>query len=262
MRGRAFSAALLLAVTLASAACREQGAIKVRKIAFNGVTAVEQARLRGALATRQSSRLPWGRKFFFDRGRFETDLKRIEAFYADRGYPDARVSAYDVKLNDRQDTVDITVTVSEGEPVIVKAIEYRGFDVVPPDHFDAMNGRAPLKVGEPRDRALVGLVARPLQCDRRTVDRRDAEPLLSEEHGVRPGPAAQLQRAARRDPPLLEHPLQLPRRQSGVPRRFAGEVAFVPVAIGVDGHGLWYRVCGNCLPPPARTAICGSGRLM
>ena len=45
------------------------------------------ARLRAALATRQSDKLPWGKKAFFDRSRFDADLKRIQAFYADRGYP-------------------------------------------------------------------------------------------------------------------------------------------------------------------------------
>jgi outer membrane protein assembly complex protein YaeT len=152
---RAIPAALLLALALVSAACRDEGIVRVRKLDFEGVTAVEEARLRGALATRQSSRLPWGRKYFFDRGRFDADLKRIEAFYADRGYPEARVSTYDVKLNDKQNAVDITVTVTEGAPLLITAIEYRGFDVVPPDHFDEMKARAPIKVGEPRDRALV-----------------------------------------------------------------------------------------------------------
>lgn len=152
---RAVVASLLFAAGFGFAACKDQGSIKVRKLAFSGVHAVEEARLRGALATRQSSRLPWGRKYFFDRGRFDTDLKRIEAFYADRGYPDARVTAFDVKLNDKQDAVDIAVTVTESEPVIVQAIEYRGFDVIPQNHLDEMKNRAPLKVGEPRDRALV-----------------------------------------------------------------------------------------------------------
>jgi outer membrane protein insertion porin family/translocation and assembly module TamA len=152
---RALPAALLLIASLTGAACKEQGSIKVRKLAFNGVSAVEESRIRGALATRQSSRLPWGRSYYFDRGRFDADMKRIEAFYADRGYPDARVTGFDVKLNDKQNAVDITVTIAEGAPVVVAAIEYRGFEVVPPGHVDELKNRVPLKVGEPRDRALV-----------------------------------------------------------------------------------------------------------
>ena len=89
----------------------------VRQLTFVGVTAVDEGRLRGALATRQSSRLPWGRQNVFDNARFDEDLKRISAFYADRGYPDARVTAFDVKLNDQQDGVDVTLTIDEGTPI-------------------------------------------------------------------------------------------------------------------------------------------------
>src|SRR6185436_6256676 len=121
----------------------------------NGVKAVDASRLKAALATRESSRIPWGRKAFFDRARFDADLKRIQAFYADRGYPDARVTGFDVKLNDKQDEVDLTVTIAEGDPVVVKAIDFSGFEAIPPAHLDDMKKRAPLKVGQPRDRQLV-----------------------------------------------------------------------------------------------------------
>jgi hypothetical protein len=64
-----------------------------------------------ALATRENAKipvvgweLPWGRKNYFDRNRFDTDLKRIAAFYADRGYPDARVTGVEPKLNAKQDS--------------------------------------------------------------------------------------------------------------------------------------------------------------
>ena len=41
-----------------------------------------------------------GKEELFISGRFDADLKRIE-FYADRGFPDARITDFDVKLNDR-----------------------------------------------------------------------------------------------------------------------------------------------------------------
>ena len=154
MRAR-LSALTLLVLTIAVAGCQEDGTIVVHSLSLNGVKAVNEAQLKDALATRVSSRIPWGRKYFFDRSRFDADLKRIQAFYADRGFPDARVSAFDVKLTDKQDRVDLTVTIDEGEPVRVAAIEFSGFDVIPPAHFDDLKNRAPLKVGQPRDRQLV-----------------------------------------------------------------------------------------------------------
>ena len=146
---------LVIALCLTAAACREGGSVQVKKLEFSGVQAVEESRLRGALATRQSSRLPWGRKYYFDRGRFDADLKRIEAFYADRGYPDARVTGFDVQLNDAQDEVAITVSVAEGDPVRVTAVDFTGFEDVPADRLNSLKTRLPIKAGQPRDRALI-----------------------------------------------------------------------------------------------------------
>jgi outer membrane protein assembly complex protein YaeT len=148
-------AAFVLVVLTCSAACKEGGTIKVRSLSFNGVKTIDVSRLKDALATRQSSRIPWGKKYFFDRSRFDADLKRIQAFYADRGFPDARITGFDVKLNDKQDEVDLTVTIAEGEPVLVKTIDFSGFDVIPPAHLDDLKKRVPLKVGQPRDRQIV-----------------------------------------------------------------------------------------------------------
>ena len=104
---------VLAGLIVAAAGCEEDGTVRVHSLDFQGVQAVDAARLRDALATRQSDRLPWGKKALFDRTRFDADLKRIQAFYADRGYPDARVTGFDVKLSDKQDSVDITVTISK-----------------------------------------------------------------------------------------------------------------------------------------------------
>ena len=72
------------------------------------------------------------------------DLKRVEAFYADRGYPDARVTGFDVKLNDKQDAVDLTVTVAEGEPVKVASLDFSGFDdVIPAAHLQDLRLSSP-----------------------------------------------------------------------------------------------------------------------
>jgi outer membrane protein assembly complex protein YaeT len=150
-----FARALVAAALIVTAGCREDGTVKVDSISFEGVSAVETSRLEEALATKASSFLPWGRKRFFDRARFDADLQRIQAFYADRGYPDARVTSFDVKLNDKQDAVDVTLTISEGEPVTIAAVNFVGFDAIPADHLETMKAQVPLKVGAPRDRQLV-----------------------------------------------------------------------------------------------------------
>src|SRR5207248_8784908 len=130
------------------------GTIRVHKLEFKGTKAVDTSKLKAALATHESSILPWGKKAFFDRARIDSDLKRIQAFYADRGYPDARVTGFDVKLNDKQDSVDLTLTIAEGQPVKVAAINLIGFEEVPPQHLKAVEAQLPLKVGQPRDRQM------------------------------------------------------------------------------------------------------------
>jgi len=92
---RNFCRSALLFLAVATSACKEEGTIKVHSLTFNGVKAVDESRLKDALATKQSSKLPWGKKTYFDRSRFDVDLKRIQAFYSDRGYPDARVTDFD-----------------------------------------------------------------------------------------------------------------------------------------------------------------------
>jgi outer membrane protein insertion porin family/translocation and assembly module TamA len=162
MRRRLINSGLVLALSLSSLACKPEGAITVREITFEGAASVDSGRLKAALATRENAKvplvgweLPWGRKNFFDRARFETDIKRIEAFYADRGFPDARVTGVDVRPNAKQDAVSITVTIREGEPVIVTAVNFVGFDPIPPDHLEELYDEVPLEVGRPRDRQLV-----------------------------------------------------------------------------------------------------------
>jgi outer membrane protein assembly complex protein YaeT len=136
------------------AACREEGSIQVKSITFDGARQVDEGRLKGVLATKESSWLPWGPKKYFDRSRFDADLKRIRAFYADRGFPDARVESVDVQMNDKKDAVSVTVHISEGEPVIVDDVRFEGLDVLPAWVARRLRRTAPLKAGEPLDRQL------------------------------------------------------------------------------------------------------------
>ena len=145
----------LLAAALTAAACKEEGAIKVSSLKFNGTNAVNEDQLKSVLATAASSRLPWGTKRYFQREQFEADLKRITAFYRDRGFPDARITSFDVKLSSDQKSVDIVVNIAEGEPVRVERLALEGFEVLPAEHFRDLQAKLPLKEGQPLDRALM-----------------------------------------------------------------------------------------------------------
>ena len=135
--------------------CKEEGGIKVSSFTFNGTRAVTPGQLKSVLATSASSKIPWGDKHYFSRSQFEADLKRIVAFYKDRGYPDARVTSFDAKLNDAQTSVSITVEISEGEPIRVERVEFNGFEPLPEQHRASLEQELPLKAGQPLDRALL-----------------------------------------------------------------------------------------------------------
>ena len=153
---RPLLAPILLVSTFAAAGCveGEQTAVRVNSVKFTGVKSVKAGQLKSVLATIQSSKVPWGSKHYFTREQFEADLKRVTAFYRDRGFPDAKVQSFDVKMNDKQDAVDVTLNIVEGQPVVVEKIEYQGFDALPPDHLAELQGRVALKERAPLDRAL------------------------------------------------------------------------------------------------------------
>ena len=147
--------ATIVLIAFAAASCRETGDVQVTSIEFSGATAVSADELKGVIATQESGFLPWSRKRFFDRAEFDSDVKRIEAFYADRGYPRAKVVGVDVALNDAKDKVAITVEISEGEPTIVENVMFDGFEAVPADHLERLRGRIPIAAGNPRDQRVI-----------------------------------------------------------------------------------------------------------
>lgn len=154
MRKLLTTAACLVAAFGASS-CRETGDVQVTSISFEGTSAVQPDELKEIIATQESGFLPWSRKRFFDRPEFDQDVKRIEAFYADRGYPKAAVVGVDVALNDAKDKVAITIQINEGEPMIVETVTFDGFDPLPADHLERLQGRFPITAGKPKDQRLI-----------------------------------------------------------------------------------------------------------
>jgi outer membrane protein assembly complex protein YaeT len=133
----------------------ETGTVQVSSITFNGSKAIDAASLKAVIATQENSILPFSRSHYFDRLEFERDLKRIEAYYADHGYPHAKVTGVDVKLNKTKDHVDITINVNEGPPTLIESIAFEGLDAIPQDHLAKLKAQVPFAPGEPRDQTLI-----------------------------------------------------------------------------------------------------------
>ena len=129
---------IIVSLGMTSVACKEeqggQGGIEVKDLSFSGNNAVSTKQLRGVISTTESPRVPWGPREYFSREEFEADLKRVVAYYRDRGYPDVRVKSFDVRLSDDQKSVRLKIDIEEGEPIRVERVELTGLDPIPEDH--------------------------------------------------------------------------------------------------------------------------------
>src|SRR5262245_30313523 len=88
---------LLLAMQHAASDSRR---VEVKDLHFEGVHQIAESRLRGVLVTRPSAWLPWAENRYFDPAIFAADLKRIVAFYQDRGFPHARVLGHETQASE------------------------------------------------------------------------------------------------------------------------------------------------------------------
>jgi translocation and assembly module TamA len=98
----------------------------VHGVELEGVERVSAGDLRKALATRATGWWPFAKKKWFDEAAFDLDLQRVVAFYADRGFFDARVVEHHVQPHGK-DGVDVVIRVAEGEPTHVKDVRLQGF---------------------------------------------------------------------------------------------------------------------------------------
>jgi outer membrane protein insertion porin family len=145
---------LLLCLACGSAACHEEGELTVERLTFDGNQAFTSEQLEDVVVTEATGWLPWAEPRFFNRAEFEADLQRLKAFYADRGYPDAQISALDVEFNDEKTGVRLRIGIAEGEPTVVEAVEIEGSESLTEDARQALRD-LPLAAGQARDRQRI-----------------------------------------------------------------------------------------------------------
>jgi outer membrane protein assembly complex protein YaeT len=146
----------LMVFVLCGAGCREDAKVKVDALKLEGLGAVDEAELRAVLATKAGSWIPFSKKPAFDTDQFQQDLQRLRAFYAERGYPEARVTDVDVRFDRKKEHVRLTVRVREGEPIRVAAVRFEGFDQVLGERRARMlDALIPLEPGAVRDQRQV-----------------------------------------------------------------------------------------------------------
>ena len=142
---------------LARRAAKRTGTIKVHSLVVQGRQgASTKAGSRTRSPPARARKFPGARSTYFDRSRFDADLKRIQAFYADRGYPrrarhrlrrqaERQAGRGRSHRHDRRRRAGASSRRSTS-PASTS---------IPPAHLDDLKKRVPLKVGQPRDRQLV-----------------------------------------------------------------------------------------------------------
>jgi translocation and assembly module TamA len=102
--------------------------IWVHDLRIEGNHAFSAGDLTDKLATQKTGWWPFAGKKWFDQAAFDLDLKRVAAFYADRGYFDARVVRHEVKPHgDSGQAVDVVITVQENSPTKIRELRLHGF---------------------------------------------------------------------------------------------------------------------------------------
>src|SRR5512146_2676156 len=97
---------------------------------LQGVKAFDRNDILEKLATQPSDRVAWQQARRLDPDALAVDVRRIEAYYRERGYYDARVG--DVQtLTAGRGRARVAVKVNGGEPVRVTSLVVDGLDAAP-----------------------------------------------------------------------------------------------------------------------------------
>ncbi len=105
----------------------ERGDREVRTLKFAGNREFQSLQLAATVATMPSSfaGLPLiGKRRCLDPREFALDVQRLATLYRRRGFPDVQVDTIVQEV--REDVIDITFTIEEGQPMRVSAFSLRG----------------------------------------------------------------------------------------------------------------------------------------
>ena len=107
---------------------KESRKVVVKTLRFSGVKVVSEKALRRTIETKQKGY--WFSSGYFQDDEFELDKDRIEAYYAERGYVDARVIKVDIETQKneqkKREEMIITLFISEGKQYTYGGTEISG----------------------------------------------------------------------------------------------------------------------------------------
>jgi translocation and assembly module TamA len=98
----------------------------VHHLDIKGTHELSAGDVEDSLATKKTGWWPFAGKKWFDEAAFDLDLRRIAAFYADRGFFDARVIGHHVQPVGKNG-VDLVIEVQESSPTHIQEVRLIGF---------------------------------------------------------------------------------------------------------------------------------------
>ncbi|HOM29295.1 MAG TPA: outer membrane protein assembly factor BamA [Deltaproteobacteria bacterium] len=130
----------------------ENEQLYIRGISFDGNENIKAGKLSGVMETK--TRWPlgiFGHEGAYDSALLDNDLLRIEQYYADNGYMQAKVGRPRVDIREK-DGIYITIPVSEGPLFTVGAVEIEG-DLVEPK--ERLMEKVALSTGSPMSKSAL-----------------------------------------------------------------------------------------------------------
>ncbi len=100
---------------------------KIGEIRILGTKAVSEGTLLGLLEQTTSGWLTWYTKTDrYSRAKLNADIETIRSFYLNRGYLEFNVTSTQVTISPDKQSINIAITISEGQPYTVTAVKLEG----------------------------------------------------------------------------------------------------------------------------------------
>lgn len=112
------------------AGCGHSQGLLIRRVQLRGVDSLVKAPILLGLESRRTGWWPFAEKHFYEAAILDRDIRRVEAYYGARGFFSARVVRREVLPRPGGRAVDIRLSVKEGPPTLVRAVEVVGLDSV------------------------------------------------------------------------------------------------------------------------------------
>jgi len=147
-----------LAVLLLLAACATpyqpfEGRPVLAAIRFEGNHSISGGELLDHIATAPTTGFFSKTARYYDADLFAIDIKRVERWYNQKGFYEAKVENVE-ELRDDKGRVTLLVKINEGRRAVVRKMEFTGAEAVPHDELSDMDDALPIHPGDGFDEDL------------------------------------------------------------------------------------------------------------